>query len=148
MWLLIITGRNEVVAKVMFLQVSVILLIGGAAPRPPTPTPPTTTPTPGQTSPRSDLPLNQTPPGQTPPPEADSGIRSTSGRYASYWNAFLLACESTWYIHECLTTVRTKRLLLKLPSVYEELRKSICQKLTVWTYLPRSKLLSSNQLNL
>ena len=24
------------------------------------------------------------------PPEADSGIRSTSGRYASYWNAFLL----------------------------------------------------------
>ena len=24
-----------------------------------------------------------------PPSEADSGIRSTSGRYASYWNAFL-----------------------------------------------------------
>ena len=24
-----------------------------------------------------------------PPPEADSGIRSMSGRYASYWNAFL-----------------------------------------------------------
>ena len=39
----------------------------------------------------------QTPPGpgRTPqdqadtPPEADSSIRSTSGRYASYWNAFL-----------------------------------------------------------
>ena len=32
------------------------------------------------------------PPEQTPPPprEADSSIRSTSGRYASYWNAFLL----------------------------------------------------------
>ena len=33
-----------------------------------------------------------TPPGTkyTPPcREADSGIRSTSGRYASYWNAFL-----------------------------------------------------------
>ena len=31
------------------------------------------------------------PPDQadTPPPEADSSIRSTSGRYASYWNAFL-----------------------------------------------------------
>ena len=29
------------------------------------------------------------PPEQTPPREADSGIRSTSGRYASYWNAFL-----------------------------------------------------------
>ena len=27
---------------------------------------------------------------RTPPPEADSSIRSTSGRYTSYWNAFLL----------------------------------------------------------
>ena len=33
----------------------------------------------------------QIPPKQTPPSrEADSSIRSTSGRYASYWNAFLL----------------------------------------------------------
>ena len=31
-----------------------------------------------------------TPPGaDTPPREADSGIRSTSGRYSSHWNAFL-----------------------------------------------------------
>ena len=31
-----------------------------------------------------------TPPdGEPPPREADSSIRSTSGRYASYWNAFL-----------------------------------------------------------
>ena len=30
---LIITGRNEVVAKVMFLQVSVILLTGGCLPQ-------------------------------------------------------------------------------------------------------------------
>ena len=30
------------------------------------------------------------PPDQADPPqEADSSIRSTSGRYASYWNAFL-----------------------------------------------------------
>ena len=30
------------------------------------------------------------PPGTRPPPgTADSGIRSTFGRYASYWNAFL-----------------------------------------------------------
>ena len=33
-------------------------------------------------------PPGQTPPGQTPPVHA--GIRSTSGRYASHWNAFLL----------------------------------------------------------
>ena len=32
----------------------------------------------------------RTPPGwRTPPREADSSIRSTSGRYASYWNAYL-----------------------------------------------------------
>ena len=34
-------------------------------------------------------PPEQTPPGTRPPREADSSIRSTSGRYASYWNAFL-----------------------------------------------------------
>ena len=50
-------------------------------PRPGTPT----TPTPGPGRPPS--------PDQadTPPREADSSIRSTSGRYASYWNAFLLS---------------------------------------------------------
>ena len=32
-------------------------------------------------------PPDQTPPGTIPPPE----IRSTSGRYASYWNAFLFS---------------------------------------------------------
>ena len=42
-------------------------------------------------SPRTRPPPRQgTPPDQASPPEADSGIRSTSGRYASYWNAFLL----------------------------------------------------------
>ena len=53
--------------------------------------------------PGPDPPGNQTPPGpdppgpdrqkpprdQTPPGAADSGIRSMSGWYASYWNAFL-----------------------------------------------------------
>ena len=66
-------------------------------------TPPGADP-PGTDTPRSrhppgaDIPQEQTPPGsrhppreQTPPPpgEADCSIRSTSGRYASYWNAFL-----------------------------------------------------------
>ena len=54
-------------------------------------TPPGTkyTPSPGLSTPPG---TKYTPPGlSTPsPPEADSGIRSTSGRYASYWNAFLL----------------------------------------------------------
>ena len=35
---------------------------------------------------------SDTPPDQADPPrEADSSIRSTSGRYASYWNAFLFS---------------------------------------------------------
>ena len=49
---------------------------------------------PDQTLPQTrQTPPDQTPPPrtrQTPPQEADSSIQSTSGRYASYWNAFLL----------------------------------------------------------
>ena len=43
------------------------------------------TPRTRQTPPGPDTPR----PGRPPPQEADSSIRSTSGRYASYWNAFL-----------------------------------------------------------
>ena len=71
----IITGRNEVLAKVMFLHVSVILLTGGGY-------------------------LTRHPPGRYPPPGrhppqagTPPGIRSTLGRYASYWNAFLFSCS-------------------------------------------------------
>ena len=179
--LLIFTGRNEVVAKVIFLHLFVILFTGGGGgipqgteadppasipPRtryppgpstPPGPDPPTHRPRPGtprtkhtpqdQTPPTTpnQAPPDQTPPhtapdqappgpstppgpdppnhpqpgiprtrhnppgpgtpptplaradpppgpGTPPPPplEADSSILSTSGRYASYWNAFLL----------------------------------------------------------
>ena len=49
---------------------------------------------PEQTPLQSRHTLEQTPPSRHPPGadtpwEADSGIRSTSGQYASYWNAFL-----------------------------------------------------------
>ena len=53
-----------------------------------TPLPWEQTPRAGRTPPRADTPLEQTPP--PPPQEADCSIRSMSGRYASYWNAFLL----------------------------------------------------------
>ena len=56
-----------------------------------------------------DTPLDQTPPQDQTPPwtrhppgtrhpsrAADSEIRSTSGRYASYWNAFLLNHDVGW----------------------------------------------------
>ena len=36
------------------------------------------------------LPRSRPPRNRHPPPGADTGIRSMSGRYASYWNAFLL----------------------------------------------------------
>ena len=82
----IITGRNEVVAKVIFLQVSVCPQGGGegvclstcwdAIPPPPR----------WRTTPPRD--------GEPPPREADSSIRSTSGRYASYWNAYLFKMGS------------------------------------------------------
>ena len=94
----IFTGRNEVVAKVMFLQVCVCPQGGGCLPQcmlgchtPPGPGRPTP-PGPGRpTPPDGEPPRWRTPPGpgRPPPREADSSIRSTSGRYASYWNAFL-----------------------------------------------------------
>ena len=102
----IITGRKEVVAKVMFLHVSVILFTGGGSPG--RENPPDREEPPGQGEPppnQVDPPGPGRPPGtrENPPPgrenppgpgrpprEADSRIRSTSGRYTSYWNAFLL----------------------------------------------------------
>ena len=122
----IFTGRNEVLAKVIFLHLSVIHSVhrgGRGSPSPggfslpPNPpgienppgwrtTPPdeepphwrTTppgwrTPLDGEPPPREENPprWKTTPPRMEnhPPPEADSGIRSMIGRYASYWNAFL-----------------------------------------------------------
>ena len=93
----LVTGRNEVVAKVMFLQVSVILLTGGSpAGRTPPPHPP-------RRPPSRESPLTRRPPLAGRPParrtpqqgeptrqgDPPPAIRSMSGRYASYWNAFL-----------------------------------------------------------
>ena len=100
----------------MFLQASVILLIGGVClsacwdnPPPPgrdTPleqTPPRANiPPPEQTSPKQTHPPSKHPPEQTPPwsrqppppRRACWEIRSTRGWYASYWNAFCYRCHS------------------------------------------------------
>ena len=51
-------------------------------------TPQKCTPPPGKHTP---------PPEAHPPREADSGKRSMSGRYASYWNAFLLRVDFTFH---------------------------------------------------
>ena len=115
---LIIIGRNEVVAKVMFLHVSVILFTGGESPGRENPPPPDREnppprpgrpPGPGRPPPAGRTPrTRQTPPNQADPPgpgrppqdqapspgKPDFRIRSTSGRYASYWNAFLFLLQN------------------------------------------------------
>ena len=63
---------------------------------PPGTRPPRTRHPPGSRHPlRADTPGTRTPVADTPAPlpEADSSIRSTSCRYASYWNAFLFRIE-------------------------------------------------------
>ena len=91
--------------KVMFLQASVILSTGGgvclsacwdASPPGPGRHPPGTRDLPTRQThppppgPGRPPPWDQRPPlDQRPPREADASIRSMSGRYASYWNAFL-----------------------------------------------------------
>ena len=63
-------------------------------------TPAGTSPTPGQVHPpgrytpqEGTPPARYSPPQQVHPPAMHAGIRSTSGQYASYWNAFLLTSQ-------------------------------------------------------
>ena len=74
--------------------------------------------------PRADPPDQPHTPDQAPPPkEADCSIRLTSGRYASYWNAFLL--------HKDLSL--TKATILHFLHM-----RSSCRHLTVGWLLYRS----------
>ena len=60
-------------------------------------TPPSTRHPLDQTPPRTRHPRTRHPPGTRHPSRAaDSEIRSTSGRYASYWNTFLLNHDVGW----------------------------------------------------
>ena len=59
----------------------------------------------GIPDPRADTspeqtPWEQTPPGSRHPPEAYCSMRLTSGRYASYWNAFLFCKFFCRKLHE------------------------------------------------
>ena len=74
----IITVRNCSCGKVMFLHLSVSHSVPWAT-------------TPWLTPPLAHTP-RQTPPGRHPPPFGDCHC---SGRYASYWNAFLLLIKFT-----------------------------------------------------
>ena len=114
------TDRNEVVAKVIFLHLFVILFMGGYPTRhwgrPPWSRPPRTrhtTPHPDQThtppgpdtpAPRTrhtpprtrystttPSPPDQTPPGPGTPPKQTPAYGLRAAGTASYWNAFLLS---------------------------------------------------------
>ena len=99
-------------AKVMFLQASVILSTGGVSGRENPPgreppgreTPPAgRPPQAGRTPPGRENPLAGRPPWKGDPPwHGDPpGIWSMSGRYASYWNAFLFTiCVHPLYVLE------------------------------------------------
>ena len=52
-------------------------------------------------------------PGRPPPhpQEADSSIRSTSGRYASYWNAFLFKSANSCTREHAVTTHRIRQFM-------------------------------------
>ena len=96
---LFITVRKRSCGKVMFLHVYGILFTGGRC------TPPWAD-TPLGRHPQADIPLGRHPPWQTPPlgrhplrqtpplgrhpPGRHPSDGHCSGRYASYWNAFLL----------------------------------------------------------
>ena len=127
----------------MFLLEFVILFTGGGVclsacwdTPPGAGTPPEQTHTPRNRPPRSRRthppagtnPQEQahTPQEQTPPPdprEADYGIRSTSGRYASYWNAFLflifsqsvfgilLSILDRWELFQLSFTIKNQRII-------------------------------------
>ena len=127
-WLYLVPPANEVWGKVIFLHLSVILFKGGV---------------PGQVPPGKYTPLAGTPPGrytpqqvhpqQVPPPgpATHAGIRSTSGRYASYWNAFLfllvlVGCSTSssissvsnvsWYSLIILSRLATPKSCQLIPS--------------------------------
>ena len=87
---ILLPPANEVWGKVIFLHLSVILFTGGSA------------------SVHAGIPPDQAPPWHPPPTRHPSPpprcacweIRSTGGRYASYWNAilFTLCYWSTQYV--------------------------------------------------
>ena len=125
----IFTGRNEVVAMVMFLLVSVILFTGGVCLSAYWDT---TSPPPMSRHPPSRHP----PPEQAPPRAGTPGIQSMSGRYASYWNAFLFSDAKVISDHNYITRylnlkIYTYNTLAWSLSHLGQLHTSICVKLTL-----------------
>ena len=77
-------------------------------------TPRTGTPPWVGTPPRQIHPLGRYTPGQVHQPMAmHAGIRSTSGRYASYWNAFLFLLKfDQWFVDRSTTIPVETRIVI------------------------------------
>ena len=131
----IFTGRNEIVAKVIFLHLSVILFMGGvsASVHAGIPTLPDWTPPRADTPPReqtpslgADTPQSRNPPGadsppgadtpgvDTPPPEADTLPRKQTPAYGQ-WAA---GTNPTW-MHSCfLWSLPLRNVIIKVDSLW------------------------------
>ena len=113
----LISARKRSCGKVMFLQLSVILFTAGGVPAPPWAGTPLLAGTPpGQVHPlgRYTSPGQVRPPSRYTPLAMHTGIRSTSGRYASYWNAFLLGVgKLAWKISTSAATAKTSIYYLR-----------------------------------
>ena len=104
---------------------------------PPEQTPPPQSRPPWSRPPRTDTPLppEQTPPGTDTPREADSSIRSTSGRYASYWNAFLFLCfvsSSRILVLSFYKQIDYRLLTFIIPLYLEILNENLNLKYLLW----------------
>ena len=143
--------RQRSWGKVMFLHLSVILFTGGCladAPRahPPRHTPPGHTPAghtphPGTHPPRHTPPLGTHPLG-TPPldrhtlgrypswVDTPQGHGHCSGRYASYWNAYLFSGILVTRFNYSHTTTSSGKDLLKMNS-----ELSVCGCGSSWVFL-------------
>ena len=76
------------------------------------------------------------PPGQTPPCAVHAGIRSTSGRYASYWNAILLRMHFDGKLFVHVEANLRFRLLRFYQSCYKLMIHTIlCTNVEVFTPL-------------
>ena len=108
-----ITGRNEVVAKVMFLHVSVILLTGGVSGEHPPPDqadPREGEPPPDQGGTPPPPGTRQTPPaGRTPPPAGTGRTSPSPGKKTAAYGQWAAGTHPTG-MHSCIWFFLTQRI--------------------------------------
>ena len=116
-------------SKVIFLHLSVILFTGGVGD-------PQGRHPPADTTPLGRHPPGRHPPEQTPPCTVHAGIRSTSGRYASYWNAILLNLDLTLNTESDRSPlIFTKTTFLGYRVTFSYCCRSVCLLILIYFHL-------------